>query len=62
MIIGFVMIDHEKLKAILKSEGLNYHDIAKITGHSYGSVKNMLQPNKPVPRWLKLLIHIYNEL
>lgn len=52
------MNENEKLKTILKDNKLNYHKVAEITGHSYDSVKSMLQPGKPVPRWCKLLIHV----
>ena len=52
------MTEQEKLKTILKEKGLNYKKVSEITGHSYDSVKSMLQPGKPVPRWCKLLIHV----
>jgi hypothetical protein len=53
------MTDHEKLKALMKERGLNFHDIARITGHSYQSVKTMLQPNKELPRWMNLVLYIW---
>tara|TARA_X000001382_G_C3155783_1_gene174498 strand:+ start:894 stop:1199 length:306 start_codon:yes stop_codon:yes gene_type:complete len=53
--------DHQKLKALMKERGLNFHDIAEITGHSYNSVKSMLQPNKELPRWVKLVLHVWEN-
>ena len=53
------MTDHEKLKALMKERGLNFHDISRITGHSYQSVKTMLQPNKELPRWVKLVLYVW---
>ena len=55
------MTDHEKLKALIKEHDLNFHKIADITGHSYESVKTMLQPNKEVPRWMKLVFYIWEQ-
>lgn len=54
------MTDHEKLKALMKERGLSYYDIAEITGHSYNSVKSMLQPNKEIPRWVKLVLYVWD--
>ena len=34
---------------------------AEITGHSYNSVKSMLQPNKEVPRWVKLVLYVWEN-
>ena len=56
------MTDHEKLKALMKERGLNnFHDIARITGHSYQSVKTMLQPNREIPRWVKLVLYVWED-
>ena len=55
------MTDQEKLKAIMEEHNLNFHKIADITGHTYMSVKTILQPNKPVPRWIKLLFHVWEQ-
>lgn len=52
------MTEHEKLKALMRDLGLNFHDIARITEHSYQSVKTMLQPNKKLPRWMKLVLYV----
>ncbi|SHJ62675.1 hypothetical protein SAMN04488007_0920 [Maribacter aquivivus] len=42
-------------------EGLGYtnSDIADITGNTSDSIKSSTQPNKDLPRWLKLAIVIY---
>lgn len=37
-------------------------EVAEITGHTENSVKSMTQPNKKIPRWLKLAIVIYEKL
>jgi len=42
--------------------GLTNSDIAKITGNSADSIKSVTQPNKELPRWLKLSIVIYERL
>ena len=53
------MNDHQKLQALMLELGLTYHKISEITGHSYESVKTMLQPNKEIPRWVKLLLYVW---
>ena len=53
------MTDHQKLKTLMKERDLNFHDIARITGHRYQSVKTMLQPNKELPRWVKLVLYVW---
>ena len=55
------MNDHEKLKALMKDLGLSYHDIAKITGHTYNSVKSMLQPSRDIPRWMNLVLFVWEN-
>jgi len=37
-------------------------DIAEITGNTEDSIKTTTQPNKDLPRWLKLSIVIYEKL
>ena len=51
--------DKQKLKDLLKDRGLTYGKIAEITGYTPDSVKSMLQPNKPLPRWCKLIVYLY---
>jgi hypothetical protein len=53
------MTDKNKLKALLKSRGLKYAKIAEITGFTPDYVKDALQPNKPVPRWCKLILYLH---
>lgn len=55
------MTEKEQLKSLLKSERLTYSKVAEITGYTPDSVKSMLQPNKPVPRWLKLTLFLNNK-
>ncbi len=50
---------HQRFKEM--KEGLDYtnSDIAIITGNTADSIKSSTQPNKELPRWLKLSIVIY---
>ena len=53
---------HNRFKAMKLGLGLTNSDIADITGNSSDSVKSVTQPNKEIPRWLKLAIVIYERL
>lgn len=53
---------HNRYKAMKSGLGLTNSDIADITGNSADSVKSVTQPNKEIPRWLKLTIVIYERL
>ena len=53
---------HNRYKAMKSGLGLNNSDIAKIIGNSADSVKSVTQPNKEIPRWLKLAIVVYERL
>ena len=53
---------HNRFKAMKLGLGLTNSDIADITGNSADSVKSVTQPNKEIPRWLKLAIVIYERL
>ena len=53
---------HSRFKAMKSGLGLNNPDIAQITGNSSDSVKSVTQPNKEIPRWLKLAIVVYERL
>ena len=53
---------HERYKAMKKGLGYTNSDIAKITGNTPESIKTTTQPNKEIPRWLKLAIVIYEKL
>ena len=53
---------NERYKAMKKAIGYTNKDIAEITGNSEGSVKTVTQPNKEVPRWLKLAIVVFEQM
>jgi DNA-binding XRE family transcriptional regulator len=53
---------HDRFKAMKKSLGYTNKDIAQITDLSYDSIKNQTQPNKEIPKWLKLSIVIFERL
>ena len=52
---------HERYKAMKNELGLTNSDIAEITGNSADSVKSVTQPNKEIPRWLKLAIVVHER-
>ena len=48
-----------ELKTELSKLGLKtYKQIAEVTGHTEGSIKDMMQPNKSIPRWGKLVLYV----
>ena len=53
---------HNRFKEMKSGLGLTNSDIAKITGNSADSVKSVTQPNKQIPRWLKLAIVVYERM
>jgi hypothetical protein len=53
---------HDRFKAMKSGLGLTNSDIAEITGNSADSVKSVTQPNKEIPRWLKLAIVVYERM
>ncbi len=53
---------HERYKAMKSALGLTNADIGEIIGNSADSVKTVTQPNKELPRWLKLAIVIYERM
>jgi hypothetical protein len=53
---------HDRFKAMKKSLGYTNKYIAQITDLSYDSIKNQTQPNKEIPKWLKLSIVIFERL
>ena len=53
---------HERYKAMKSALKLTNTDIAEITGNTADSVKSTTQPNKDLPRWLKLAIVVYEKL
>ena len=52
---------HKRFKAMKKELILTNSDIAEITGNSSDSVKSVTQPNKEIPRWLKLAIVVHER-
>lgn len=53
---------HERYKEMKSGLGLTNSDIAQIIGNSADSVKSVTQPNKDLPRWLKLAIVIFERM
>lgn len=53
---------NERYKAMKKALGYTNKDIAEITGNSEDSVKTVTQPNKEIPRWLKLAIVVFERM
>lgn len=53
---------HKRYKAMKSGLGLTNSDIADIIGNTSDSVKSTTQPNKDLPRWLKLAIVVYERL
>ena len=53
---------HERYKTMKSGLGLTNSDIAEITGNGSDSVKSVTQPNKEIPRWLKLAIVVYERM
>lgn len=53
---------HSRFKTMKSGLGLTNSDIAEITGNSSDSVKSVTQPNKEIPRWLKLAIVVYERM
>lgn len=53
---------HERFKAMKSGLRLTNSDIADITGNSTDSVKSVTQPNKDIPRWLKLAIVVFERM
>jgi hypothetical protein len=53
---------HDRYKAMKKGLELTNSSIADITGNSADSVKSITQPNKDIPRWVKLAIVVYERM
>ncbi len=53
---------HNRYKAMKSGLELTNSDIANITGNSVDSVKSVTQPNKDIPRWLKLAIVVFERM
>ena len=52
---------HNRFKEMKKALQYTNGDIAKIIGNTADSVKSTTQPNKDIPRWLRLAIVIYER-
>ncbi len=50
---------HQRFKEMKDGLGYTNSDIAEITGNTADSIKSSTQPNKELPRWLRLAIVIY---
>jgi hypothetical protein len=50
---------HQRFKEMKDGLGYTNSDIAVITGNTADSIKSSTQPNKDLPRWLRLAIVIY---
>jgi len=53
---------HDRFKQMKKALQYTNRDIAEIIGNTEDSVKSTTQPNKDLPRWLKLAIVIYERM
>lgn len=53
---------HDRLRVMKSELGLTNADIAEITGNTADSIKTVTQPNKEIPRWLKLAIVIFEKM
>ncbi len=52
---------HSRFKKMKIGLGYTNSDIAEITGNTTDSIKSSTQPNKEIPRWLKLSIVVYED-
>jgi len=53
---------HKRYKAMKKGLGYTNSDIANITGNTTDSIKSTTQPNKDIPRMLKLAIVVFERM
>jgi hypothetical protein len=53
---------HDRYKKMKSSLNLTNADISYIIGNTPDSVKSTTQPNKDLPRWLKLAIVVYERM
>ena len=53
---------HNRYQEMKSELGLTNSDIAEITGNTPDSVKTVTQPDKELPRWLKLAIVVFERL
>lgn len=50
---------HQRFKEMKNGLGYTNSDLARITGNTADSIKSSTQPNKEIPRWLRLAIVVY---
>lgn len=53
---------HNRYKAMKSALKLTNADISDIIGNTADSVKSTTQPNKDLPRWLKLAIVVFERM
>ncbi len=53
---------HSRFKQLKKTLGYTNKDISELIGNTEDSVKSTTQPNKEIPRWLKLAIVVFERL
>jgi|VirMetMinimDraft_7_1064189.scaffolds.fasta_scaffold29435_4 hypothetical protein len=53
---------HNRYKTMKSALNLTNADISDIIGNTPDSVKSTTQPNKDLPRWLKLAIVVYERM
>jgi len=53
---------HNRYKEMKSALKLTNADISEIIGNTADSVKSTTQPNKDLPRWLKLAIVVYERM
>jgi len=53
---------HNRYKTMKSALNLTNADISDIIGNTTDSVKSTTQPNKDLPRWLKLAIVVYERM
>jgi len=53
---------HNRYKEMKSALKLTNADISEIIGNTSDSVKSTTQPNKDLPRWLKLAIVVFERM
>lgn len=53
---------HKRFKQMKSALKLTNKDISDIIGNTPDSIKSTTQPNKEIPRWLKLAIVVYERM
>lgn len=55
------MDDVTRFRTFMVNYDLDEEKIAQITGYSVEHVKEILEPGKSLPRWLKLVLHVWEK-